>query len=112
MYIQREGTLGQIDLTSWLAPIGQVGGDWLKKQLGMPTSAEEQAKARAEELQAKKELAKENIKTQAEMQKYMIYAGAGLLGVAVIVFVISMQKPRMIPVKQTSPATVPATAYR
>ena len=59
-------------------------GDWLKKQVGVPTSAEERAAESARAYQAEVEKARYAVQTQAGLQQYLVIGGIAVAGLAVV----------------------------
>jgi len=89
MYLQSKGNLQSLSIlpivgtlvTAVATAAAPSINDWIKKQLGLPTSSEEQAKATAQAYEVQKELAKMKMEQEAQMQKIMIIGGLAIGGI-------------------------------
>jgi hypothetical protein len=88
MYVQNNKDLSVVDfltlLTGFATVVSPTINDWLKKQMGLPTSSEEQAKITAQAYEVQKELAKMKLEQEAQIQKLMIIGGLAIGGILLL----------------------------
>jgi len=88
MYVQNNQNLSVVDfltlLTGFATVVSPTINDWLRKQIGLPTSTEQQAKITAQAYEVQKELAKMKLEQEAQIQKLMIIGGLAIGGILLL----------------------------
>jgi hypothetical protein len=77
MYTHRSGLGGGIG--DIFGGIGEALGDWVKRQTGLPTSADERAMQTQQTLSVQREISLQQIQAQKAVQTAMI-TGAAVIG--------------------------------
>jgi hypothetical protein len=88
MYVRNNQNLSVIDIVALITgittAISPTINDWLRKQIGLPTSSEEQAKITAQAYEVQKDLAKMKLEQEAQIQKLMIIGGLAIGGILLL----------------------------
>jgi len=88
MYVQSNKDLSAIPIlpliTGLVTAISPTINDWLKKQMGLPTTSEQEAKISAQAYEVQKELAKIKLEQEAQIQKLMIIGGLAIGGILLL----------------------------
>jgi len=89
MYVQSKGNLSVLPIigtiiTAVATSAAPTINDWLKKQMGLPTSSEEQAKITAQAYDVQKELTKMKLEQEAQIQKLIVVGGIAIGGILLL----------------------------